>query len=85
MYIPVNPQFYKGCKGVFVTRTCFREWSEVLLYANVICWFNHAAGHTLHDSVVLGTVVGSMLDPTVQLVVQFTGRGLGRPLVLSGY
>ena len=37
------------------------------------------------DFVFLGTVVGSMLDPTVQLVVQFSERGLGRPLVLSGY
>ena len=28
MYTPVNPQFYYmkvGCKGVFVTRTCFRD------------------------------------------------------------
>ena len=27
MYTPVNPSFTKkvGCKGVFVTRTCFRD------------------------------------------------------------
>ena len=32
MYTPVNPNFFYikvGCKGVFVTRTCFRDDTTV--------------------------------------------------------
>ena len=36
MYTPAKPQFYYikvGCKGVFVTRACFRDEHKVNSYA----------------------------------------------------